>query len=72
MVAQLCSRLGSQLLSKREDAEGPHMEVIVFMLCVTAQDYESRLEALQKQVESYLPGAPEPPGAEGSVNSCIF
>lgn len=42
------------------------------MLCVTAQDYESRLEALQKQVESYLPGSPEAPGAEGSVNSGMF
>lgn len=37
------------------------------LLCVTEQDYESRLEALQKQVESNLPGAPEAPGAEGSV-----
>lgn len=36
------------------------------------QDYESRLEALQKQVEGYFPEAPEAAGAGGSVSWCMF
>uniref|UniRef100_H3CNW4 Uncharacterized protein n=1 Tax=Tetraodon nigroviridis TaxID=99883 RepID=H3CNW4_TETNG len=40
------------------------------LLQVQTQDYESRLEALQKQVDGWNPGAPEAPGAEGSANDC--
>lgn len=42
-----------------------------FILYITRQDYESRLGALQKQVESYFAEAPEEPEAEGS-GGCLI
>ena len=47
-------------------------EVTVFLLRLTGQDYESRLEALQKQVEGSSPEAPAAPAAGGSLNYCMF
>lgn len=43
-----------------------------FILYITRQDYESRLGALQKQVESSSAEAPEEPEAEGSRGCLIL
>lgn len=44
------------------------MHLFSLSIYITVQDYESRLEALQKQVENYFPEAPEDLEAGGRVS----